>query len=447
MALYARAQIKSTKDGHFYIKMKKNLKEKLINRQIKAPNKFLAKVIFRALKVVSKKNDVTFHHSFDPSILKGKPSILLAGHASRLEFIYALAGYGQENVNIVCGYQNIMAKGFYGLLIKMGVISKFLYQPDFMCIKHMMSVLKRDGALVLFPEGIQSTSGSTHPINPATCKFLKKSRANVVVCRSEGAYLATNRYSSDKKKGKIDFYYDMLFTPDDLARMSEDEIYQKLMAAFRYNEMETNKTKRVKFVGKRPNIDGLTKIIYKCPNCGKEGDLRVLGANMACQNCGYEVTMNEYYDLLPVRGRLIFDDIDKWYKWQRKEVRREVLENEGFSMAFDGRLCVFKTDKLRKFPKNMQTVSIGSVAINKRRLWFYGTIDGKRRDFSFEMRGVYSLTFSTKGFLEFYYGDEYYRIFPDKKGESLIKWTLASEEIHNLYDERWYKASSDVYDY
>jgi 1-acyl-sn-glycerol-3-phosphate acyltransferase len=85
----------------------------------------------------------------------------------------------------------------------------------------MVSVLKRGGALGLFPEGIQSTSGSTHPINPATTKFIKKSKANVVVCTTKGAYLATNRYCPERKKGYIGIEYSLLFTPSELSGFSE----------------------------------------------------------------------------------------------------------------------------------------------------------------------------------------------------------------------------------
>ena len=69
------------------------------------------------------------------------------------------------------------------------------------------------------------------------------------------------------------------------------------------------------------------------------------------------------------------------------------------------------------------------------------------QDFEFDAKSVYSLTFSTKGFLEFYYKNDYFIILPDDKDRCLIKWTLASEEIHNLYDERWRRACQDVYDY
>ena len=39
----------------------------------------------------------------------------------------------------------------------------------------------------------------------------------------------------------------------------------------------------------------------------------------------------------------------------------------------------------------------------------------------------------------------YYMIIPSEKGRCLIEWTLAAEEIHNLYDERWRSACADVY--
>ena len=38
-------------------------------------------------------------------------------------------------------------------------------------------------------------------------------------------------------------------------------------------------------------------------------------------------------------------------------------------------------------------------------------------------------------------------IIPDNPNQNLIKWTLASEEIHNLYDEKWKSACADVYEY
>jgi hypothetical protein len=38
-------------------------------------------------------------------------------------------------------------------------------------------------------------------------------------------------------------------------------------------------------------------------------------------------------------------------------------------------------------------------------------------------------------------------IVPNDRKQCLIKWTLAAEEIHNLYDEKWKLACADVYEY
>ena len=426
--------------------MKKDLKENLINRKVEAPNRFLVSLIMRVLGLLNKRYKVDFHYDYDPKTIEDQPTVLLSSHASRLEFLYTVYGFGRRDINIVCGYQNILKKGTYPILIKLGVISKYLYQPDLMCVKNMLRALKRGGAIGLFPEGIQSTSGSTHPINPATAQFIKSCRANVVVCTTRGAYLATNRYSPDRKKGYIGVHYTHLFTPKMLEELSVEEIHKQILEKISYNDFAFNKEARHKYVGKLPNAAGLDKILYKCPDCGEEHTLSVEGDTVACQKCGFAAKVNEYYDLVPVAGKTIPKDIDAWFKWQRRCVEREV-QNDDFVMTLSGQLCTLKLDKLRKAPHNRQTLSVGKATLTNQGLIFEGELDGKKIDFSFDAKSVYSLTFSTKGFLEFYHNNDYFMIIPEEPNQCLIKWTLAAEEIHNRYDARWRAACEDVYEY
>lgn len=426
--------------------MKSDFRSKLINRKIKKPNTFIAGVVKLGLGIANKLYGVKFSYDYDPATIKNQPTILMSTHASRLEFIYTVYGFGRKDTNIVCGYQNIMQKGLYPILTRLGVISKYLYQPDFACVKNMLRVLKRNGALALFPEGIQSTSGSTHPINPATVQFIKRSKANIVVCKTNGAYLATNRYSSDRKKGHIEANYSLLFTPSMLEELTEDQIYDRLLKKISYNDFEFNKTARNKYVGKKPNADGIDKILYKCPNCKAEHTLRVENGVILCRDCDLKIMVDEYYDLVDIDGNVLEYDIDAWYKWQRRCVKAQV-EDDGFEMTMSAKLCTLKLDKLRKAPDNQMLLSVGTVSLTNKGLSFTGALDGKTADFYFKAQSLYSLTFSTKGYLEFYNNNEYYMIIPDKNDKCLIKWTLAAEEIHNLYDERWNSASADVYDY
>ena len=426
--------------------MKKDLKTILVNRKVKAPNPVLMSVGMWLVGLMNRRYKVDFSYDYDRASIAHQPTVLLSSHASRLEFIYTVYGFGRNDINVVCGYQNILKKGLFHLFIQFGVISKYLYQPDFMCVKNMLRVLKRGGAIGLFPEGIQSTSGSTHPINPATAHFIKSCKANVVVCTTKGAYLATNRYSADRKKGYIGVHYTHLFTPEMLAELTEEEVYARMLEAIRYNDFAFNKVARHKYVGKLPNGAGLDKILYKCPDCRQENFLCVEGDVIKCTHCGFAAEVNEYYDLVLQSGNSIPADIDAWFKWQRSCVANEILE-EGFSLAMSGKLCALKLDKLRKPPKDRELLSVGRATLTRDGLTFVGELDGRAVNFNFEAKSLYSLTFSTKGFLEFYHNNDYFMILPDEGTRGLIKWTLAAEEIHNLYDARWKAACEDVYDY
>ena len=426
--------------------MKKDYKVKLINRKIKKPNAFLMSITMFALGILNKLYKVKFSYDYDQKSLKDSPTILFSSHSSRLEFIYMLYGFKRKDINMVCGYQNILKRGIYHLLLGIGIISKYLYQPDLVCMKNILKVLKRNGTVGIFPEGIQSTSGSTHPINPATAQLIKRSKANIVVSTSKGAYLATNRYSSDRKKGRIGIEYSLVFTPETLEKLSEEEIYKLLLEKISYNDFEFNKTARNKYIGKQPNACGIDKILYKCPDCKEEFFLRVEGDRVVCTHCGFSVRINEYYDLVDVKGKSCPADIDEWYKWQRRCVAKEVQE-DNFELSLSGSLCALKVDSLKKPPKNRQVLSVGKAILTKQGLFFKGELDGQNADREFNPKTVYSLTFSTKGFLEFYSANDYFMIIPDDKEQCLIKWTLAAEEIHNLYDEKWRIACTDVYEY
>ena len=425
--------------------MKKDLKARLTTRKIKKPNKILMTLGMGVLGMLNRRYKVKFSYDYDPEAIKDQPTILLSSHASRLEFIYTIYGFGRKDINVVCGYQNILKRGLYRLFLSLGVISKYLYQPDLICVKHMIGVMKHGGCIGLFPEGIQATAGSTHPINPATAQFIKRSRANIVVATTKGAYLATNRYSKDRKRGYIGVEFYHLFTPEMLEELPEEEIYRQILDKISYNDFAYNKTARNTYVGKRPNADGIDKILYKCPSCGEERTICVDGDHVVCDSCGFKAEINECYDLVPVSGKCP-SDIDEWYKWQRRCVAEEIRD-DAFELSLEGSLTTLRTDKLKKAPNDRRVLSVGRATLNNRGFSFKGSLDGEDVSFDFDAKSIYSLTCCTQGFLEFYHNNDYFMLIPFEKPKDLIKWTLASEEIHNLYDERWRAACADVYDY
>ena len=424
----------------------KSLKKALACRKIKKPNPVLALIVHAILFCINLSHRVKFTYDYDKKAMKKEPVILLAGHASYPEYLYVTVGLGRRDINIVCGYHNFLQKFVYTILKKLGVIAKYLYQPDLTSAKQMLSVARRKGSLLLFPEGIQSSSGSHHPINPATAQMLKACKLTVLMCLSEGAYLSRNRYSSDVKRGKITLHYSVLFTKEQIATLSVAEIDAIMREKFKYNEFEANRRNRVAYVGKYPNITGLDKLIYTCPMCHSESTMKVAGESMTCASCGFGVKMNAYYDLLPLEehGPLPFSDIDEWYKWQRR-VMHKAVQSPDFSMTMQAELYTVSDTKLlfKGYSRILQCR--GTLKMTRAGLSFTDA-EGKVLA-SFESKNVYSLTFIRKGFLEFYYHNEFYIIQPISTDEPLTKWTIASEELHNLDDPEWQRVSNEVYHY
>ena len=165
-----------------------------------------------------------------------------------------------------------------------------------------------------------------------------------------------------------------------------------------------------------------------------------------CKHCGLKIKVNEYYDLERINCNKLPIDIDEWYKWQRRCVVNEI-NDDNFELTLSGTLATLKLDKIRKEPKNREILSIGTATLNKKGLVFEGLLNGEEIKFNFNAKSLYSLTLSTKGYLEFYYNNDYFLLIPGNPNQCLIKWTLASEEIHNLYDEKWKSACADVYEY
>lgn len=422
----------------------RDLHKEFVYRKIKSPNKVLAGIVQLAFRVICKMRKVEFVYDEDYLAMQDKQMLVLCQHRSRMDYIYVYAGLGHTNYNALCGYQNVFQPVIYTLFKHLGIIAKMLYQPDGHATLQLMRAAKQGNSLVVFPEGIQSTSGSTHPINPATIKLLQKLKLPVALVTLKGAYFTRTRYSADVKIGKITAHFTKLFDEADFDHCSKDELYDRLLKAFTYNEFEDFRENPVAFRGKKPNIDGLDNIIYKCPQCEKEHQLFIEGDTMRCAACGFAVGMDEYYRLIPVSGELPFRDHDQWYKWQRSEVAKEVVSND-FAMSIRVRIGRIDVQKLNS-NNSIQYYGEGVLTITNQGLTYRGTCDGEEKELFFQAKQVFSLSMSLQYDLDMYYDGKYYNFRLLENHKHMVKWMLAAEEVHNLHDPVWQKASKEVYD-
>ena len=99
------------------------------------------------------------------------------------------------------------------------------------------------------------------------------------------------------------------------------------------------------------------------------------------------------------------------------QMLEEILSDD-FKLSMDATLCTLKLDKIRKESKNKEVLTIGKITLNNKGLFI--------NDFEFNAKQVYSLTLSTKGYLEFYANNDYYMIIPKNKND------------RRIYRKRWY---------
>ena len=415
--------------------MKRNLDTEFKKRKIKKPNKLLAKIVCWAFGKIAKKRNATVIYQDDYLSIKDKQIVYLCQHKSRDDYFYVFSAINRTDVHVLCGYQNIFKKFIYGMMKKLGVIAKYLYQPDIQATKQTFEAVKLGDSIVIFPEGIQSTSGSTHPINPATIKLLKKLKLPVALVTLKGSYFTRTRYSTDVKKGKITVTLSKLFDSEDFVNQTEDQLNKTLLSKFEYDEFEEFSKEKVEFIGKKPNITGLNNIIYKCPHCNNEGCFEIENDTMTCKDCGFKIKMDNYYDIFALNKELPFKNIDEWYKWQRLQIHKQI-KDDNFALNAKIQLGVLNTKKLTD-NRSLLYVGEGELTLTNKGLTYKGTKNGENVELFFEAKAVYSLTITLLHELDLYYKNDYYNFKLLENQMLMTKWMLAAEEIHNLYDDAW----------
>ncbi|MEG1528276.1 MAG: hypothetical protein RR248_01575 [Clostridia bacterium] len=421
---------------------KLSLEEKVYRKKVGKPRKFIGSIVGAVFSKLVKKYNYKSVYKVDLKKYNGKPIMFLCNHTSLIDYMFVCAELKKYYPCLVCGYNNIIHKARFKMMMYLDVIGKQLYQPDLSAVKCIMRAVKANRSICLYPEGIQSTSGSTHPINPATTKLLKKLCIPIVLVKGYGAYLTRPRFSAEPRIGEITYVIEELLSSQQIMQMTEDDIYKVILEKFSYNEFEYNKEKRIKFIGKVPNASGIDKILYCCPKCKSEFNLKISGEHIICDKCGNDIVVNEYYDLVGVNDSVTPDNIDSWYKWQRALVCQQI-EQDDFMLETD---CILKTaDKYVLHDNPLMAVGEGKVKLNSKGISYLGTCNGKEVEFFFDIERLPSIPFGPGVDFDVRYKDDFYCFEPKQNKNQVVKWMLCCEELHNKIDSKWAEASNNAY--
>ena len=371
-----------------------------------------------------------------PKDLKA-PYILLSNHNAFMDFKVMTDAIWPQRANYI-----VAIDGFLGrekLLRDIGCICKRKFTSDLMLIRQIKrSLYDLKNVCVIFPEARYSLCGTTAVLPESLGALCKMMKVPVVMLSCHGHHINSPFWDSshDRMVKPIEAEIRVLFTPEDLSEMSVDELNERLVGAFQYDDFRWQKEKGVRVTYPK-RAEGLHKVLYQCPECGTEYRMRSENDRLFCAACGKEWRMTELGELKAGDGETRFSHIPDWYEWERENVRKEVREGSYSS----GILPVH----VMSLPKN-RFIHLGEGTLVHGMNGF--TVRGTDRDGDpFEMLEPVPSLYSCHIEYDYLgrYGDcvdlntldDTWYIHPTVPEEnySVTKMALATEELYFLYRE------------
>jgi 1-acyl-sn-glycerol-3-phosphate acyltransferase/ribosomal protein L37AE/L43A len=418
------------------MKEKPTLQEKLERKHMKKPPAFIYILLICIWQLLfNRKLGVRFTFRVRPSRDKN-PYILISNHASRVDYLYTAPAVLPHRLNYVVGYNEFFRSHLYGIFSLMQVIPKRNFTPDLHAIKEIIRIIRKGGHVCLFPEGMSSISGGGQPCAVGSGKLLKHLGATVYYTKIAGGYMTNTKHCLDERPGRVEIVVDRLFTPEQLKRMSADEIQETLNRELKHDDYLWNREARACFKGRGEMAKNLHDMLYLCPKCGRLYTMRGEGDIIRCEACGNGARVNEYYDLIPLgETHVVPDTISHWYAMERELAKAEVSDT---NFSYSGRVKLGVLPRYKRLAKGATSVIAGegTLSLSRGGLTFTGTKNGEPFSFTLSTDAVptYGMCTDITRFYTFF-KSEFYEFYPEHN--DTMRWFHLTEELHRACGGKW----------
>ncbi len=294
------------------------------HRLPRKPNFFLSTLI-RALASIDLRQ-VDFSYTEKDMEKAGKgPWLILMNHSAFIDLEIASRILYPRPYCIICTSDGFVGKD--GLMRSIGCIPTEKFVSDITLIRDMQytfDTLKT--SILMYPEASYSFDGTATPLPRGLGALIKRLGVPVVMIKTEGAFARDPLYNCLQKRDvKVSASVSCLFSTEQIAGMSRKEIEEILDRTFTFDNFAWQRDNRV-VIDEPFRADGLERIMYKCPNCGTEGEMKGSGTTLRCGHCGREWVVDEYGQMQASCGETEYSHIPDWYAWEREEVRKSLID-------------------------------------------------------------------------------------------------------------------------
>ncbi|MBR2400136.1 MAG: 1-acyl-sn-glycerol-3-phosphate acyltransferase [Tidjanibacter sp.] len=254
-----------------------------------------------------------------------RPYLLLCNHNAFYDFMVAVKATFPNHAYYIVAIDGFVGIGglLHWLMARVGCIPKRKFTNDTRLVRQLREVKERRKIVAFYPEARYSLCGTNAILPPSLGKLVKLLKLPVVTLITQGNHINSPFWHTGDRLIKTEATMKQILTVEQIEKMDYNQIMEVIDREFYYDDFAWQRDNQIRMT-KRTRAEGLHKVLYQCPHCGKEYRMRSEGTQLWCDVCGHRWEMNEYGQLEALEGETHFCHIPDWYEWERENVRREV---------------------------------------------------------------------------------------------------------------------------
>ena len=251
------------------------------------------------------------------------PFLLLCNHNAFFDFSVAEYVLGKNEANYVVAIDGFLGREW--LLRNVGCICKRKFTKDLVLVKQLKKVIQMGNVAAVYPEARYSLCGTTAVLPASLGKLVKFLNVPVATLICHGHHINSPFWDTSHDRGVVgtEATYKLLFTAEEVKSLSTDEINERIVSEFQYDDFKWQKEKGIE-INDPKRAQGLHRVLYKCPLCGQEHSMDSHDDILECTACGAKWQMTPLGELKAIDRSDTFTHIPDWYEWERKCVKEEI---------------------------------------------------------------------------------------------------------------------------
>ena len=363
------------------------------------------------------------------------PYILLCNHNAFLDFKIASLATFPHKTNYVVALDGFIKRE--KLLRRVGGICKRKFTNDAYLVRQIKTVIDNKDIIIIYPEARYSLCGTNSTLLESTGKLVKLLKVPLVTLICHGHHINHPFWNTSKERHvkHIEAKMTCLIKKEDIEKYSAEEITKLINDEFKYDDFAWQKENKIK-VKTKDRAKYLEKVLYQCPHCKKEYEMKSEGNKLWCDNCKYVWEMNEYGELISQNNfDQKFSHIPYWYEWERANVRKEVEEGK---YSYDLEV------EVESLPNSDGFINIGNGRLvhNLNGFVLEGNYKGENYKYEWNSKTQYAVHVEYNYL--FKHGDlvdlntltDTFYIYPKGTNFSVTKMSLATEEIYKYLNKK-----------